>query len=680
MKSPRSFARPGALSALYLLAALACVALLYGAPPALASDKDWKPIEPAQLAMTAPVVEKDADAEALFWEVYVDDSKQFELSLRHYIRIKVFNERGRESQSKVDLPYFGGNKIKDIMARVIKPDGQIVELKKEDVFDRTIVKLSGVKVKAKSFALPGVEPGAIIEYRWREVYPYGSADKLRLQFQRDIPVQSVTYYIKPFMGMRYRPFNMGDARFVKDKDDFFKMSMANMPAFQEESRMPPEDEVRSWVYLYYSEDNKMSTDQYWNIIGRAFGEVLKDEMKVNDDVKSAVAGIVGDAKTPEEKLERIYDFCRTKIKNLNDDANGMTDDEKEKVKENKTPADTLKRGMGTGSDIDHLFAALAKAAGFDAHLALSGNRDDFFFTRDLANVAFLRSAFIAVRVGDGWQFFSPAEMYTPFGMLGWPEEGQDALIVDSKEPLWVKTPVAAPEKSVEKREGKFHLLEDGTLEGDVHIEYTGHLAAERKEYNDDDSATEREKTLQDKIKSQMGGTAEISNIQIENVTDPVKPFIYSFHVRIPSYAQRTGKRLFVQPAVFQHNIGALFPTSVRRHDVYFHYTWAEEDRVEITLPEGFALDNAESPSPLSGGDLSQYQPKVQVTSDGHTLIYTRKFYFGGKERVALNNLSFPVTSYSSLKGYFDALNKLDAHTIALKQGAQAAASGTTPNN
>ena len=54
-------------------------------------------------------------------------------------------------------------------------------------------------------------------------------------------------------------------------------------------------------------------------------------------------------------------------------------------------------------------------------------------------------------------------------------------------------------------------------------------------------------TFRDLIKEQMS-TAEISNIKIENVTDPAKPFVYAFHVRVPGYAQRTGKRLFLQPA------------------------------------------------------------------------------------------------------------------------------------
>src|SRR5215204_3662348 len=142
------------------------------AASALASGEDWKPIDPAQLALRTSVVEKEADAEGLFWEVRMDDNPEGDLIFTHYLRVKVFTERGRESQSKIDLLYgkFGGGEIKigDIAGRTIKPDGTIVELKKEDIFERTVVKASGVKFKARSFAMPAVEPGCIIEYRWRE--------------------------------------------------------------------------------------------------------------------------------------------------------------------------------------------------------------------------------------------------------------------------------------------------------------------------------------------------------------------------------------------------------------------------------------------------------------------------------------------------------------------------------
>ena len=71
--------------------------------------------------------------------------------LNHYVKIKVFTERGRESQSKIDIPYLSNWSIKDIAARTIKPDGSIDQIKKEDILERVIVKEGGRKIKAKSF-------------------------------------------------------------------------------------------------------------------------------------------------------------------------------------------------------------------------------------------------------------------------------------------------------------------------------------------------------------------------------------------------------------------------------------------------------------------------------------------------------------------------------------------------
>jgi len=640
---------------------LLCLALVV---PAVVFADDWRPVDPAEMALKAPVVEPDADAEAIFWEVRVDDSQIDQIAFNHHVRIKVFTDRGKETQSKVDLQYYNYSRIKDIAARVIKPDGTTVELKKDDIFDRTLVKLSGLKVKTKSFALPGIEPGAIVEYRWREVFPGGSANRLRLHFQRDIPVQNVSYYLKPFTGMGYQSFRMGDAKFVKDKGNFYRITMNNVKAFREEPRMPPENEVRSWVFLYYTDQEKPDSEKYWKDLGKAMFEATKDNMKVNDFIKAAVAGIIGDAATPEAKLQRIYDFCRIEIKNTSDDASGLSADEREKLKSNKSPADTLKNKRGTGGDIDMLFGALAKAAGFDARFAMSGNRDDMFFDRTLANVAFLGASFIAVQVGDKWQYFSPAETYTPFGMLGWPEEAQEVLITDPKAPVWANSGIAPPEKSVEKRTGKFQLLADGTLEGDVRIEYTGHLGAEKKEFNDDDSPAQREETVKESLKRRMS-TGELSDIKIENVTDPIKPFVYAYHVRVPGYAQKTGRRLFLQPGFFEHGGSAIFTAGNRQQSINFAYTWSEEDDIEIILPEGYTLDSPDAPAPIDPSatqQISGHKVRMSVTTDGRKLIYKRQFFFGGKD-----SIMFPVNAYTALKQLFDIVHKNDNHTITLKQ-------------
>lgn len=647
---------------------LLCIFAAFAASIQAAGD-EWKPIDAAHLALKAPTVEKEADAEGLFWEVKIDDNPEGDLIFDHYIRVKVFTERGRESQSKVDLLFgklYGDEiKIKDIAARTIKPDGSIVQLKKEDIYERTIVKGSGLKYKAKSFAMPAVEPGCIIEYRWREVRVNTDANYVRLQFQREIPVQRVQYSIKP-MSYENASFHSivlqgQNANWVKEKGGYYSTTMTNMPAVYEESRMPPEDEVKTWMLVFYQKatSEKPDTEKYWLELGKSYYERTKSLLKPNDEVKEMAASLTGTAKTDDEKIANLFDFCRYKIKPTRD----LTPDERAKLKDNKSPADTLKRGVGTGGDIDLLFAALANASGFDARIVLAPDRGDIFFNKTLPNSYFIRPQHIAVNVGGTWKFFNPGYSYLQLGMLRWQEEGQQSLITDPKNPVWVNTPMSSHEKSLVKRTAKLNLTDDGTLEGDVRVEFTGHFAVERKQELDEQSETEREENLKEEIKMQMSA-AEITNITIENATDQVKPLVFSYRVRFPGYATRTGKRLFLQPAFFQHGLKPLFATATRKYPIYFHYPWSENDEVEFALPKGYALDNADAPAPFGSGDISTYKPSLATSNDGSVLIYKRSFFFGGG-----GSLLYPVESYTAVKSYFDSVHKQDSHSVALKQSA-----------
>ncbi|MEO7507665.1 MAG: hypothetical protein ABIZ95_10545, partial [Pyrinomonadaceae bacterium] len=369
------------------------------------------------------------------------------------------------------------------------------------------------------------------------------------------------------------------------------------------------------------------------------------------------------ATTPEEKLAKIYEFCQTQIMNLVYDRT-MSKDARRKIKDSKNAGETLSRKMGRTSDIDQLFGAMTTAAGFETHVAIAGYRNDLFFNRSMANRYLIHIAAIAVKVDEEWRFFAPGDQFVPFGMLAWPEDGQDALIVNPSAPLWVKIPRSLPDKSQEKRTGKFRLLEDGTLDGDVRIEYTGQLGYLRKLNNYDDSVPEQEKTLTDEVKEAMS-TAELSNIHIENVSDPVKTFAYSFHVRVPGYAQKTGKRLFVQPGFFKHGKGPLFTATERKYDLYFHHSWSEEDNILIDLPAGYSLENAEQPAPITPemtGGIALHNVRMGLSKDGKTLMYRRSFFFGGK-----GTIFFPKTAYRSVKEMFDRIRTADDHSLALRQ-------------
>ena len=199
-------------------------------------DEGWRPVPPDQLQMKTPLVEAEADAEAIFWEVRLDDRKRDKLFYNHYVRVKIFTERGREKFSKFDIPFMKGKKVEDVAARVIKPDGTIIELAPSDIFERDIIQYGKIRVRAKSFAVPGIEPGVIVEYRYKETFKGDSAEGERLFFQRDIPIQRATYAVRPYKGIAlvYDFHNMPDTNFVEDGDGFYVATLTNVPAFKEE--------------------------------------------------------------------------------------------------------------------------------------------------------------------------------------------------------------------------------------------------------------------------------------------------------------------------------------------------------------------------------------------------------------------------------------------------------------
>ena len=67
----------------------------------------------------------------------------------------------------VEIPFIKeeGNNVVNVKARTIRPDGSIVNFEGKP-FEKSIVKAKGLKYMAKTFTLPDVPVGGIIEYSY----------------------------------------------------------------------------------------------------------------------------------------------------------------------------------------------------------------------------------------------------------------------------------------------------------------------------------------------------------------------------------------------------------------------------------------------------------------------------------------------------------------------------------
>jgi Domain of Unknown Function with PDB structure (DUF3857) len=648
----------------------------------LAGDEAWREVSQAELAMKSPKVEADADAEAIFWEVRIDDSSSSKLSKKHYVRVKIFTERGRENYSKIDIPYVKGIKIKDIAARVIRPDGSIVEIQKNEIFEREIVKTKKVKVKAKSFAIPNLEPGVIVEYRYQEVFDDSGAIGLELEFQRDIPIQTLSYYYKPYNKRKpiYQAYNFNDTNFVEDEKGYWVAKRTNIPSFKEEPMMPPLNNVRPWMQLQgvdinitnvrgggfsttfsISIKNPKIPLMYWGGVGAEHASLVEFMNKKSKEISKAAEQLISSASTDDEKLRKIYEFTQTQIKNSSFDP-AITDDERAKLPRPKKVEDVLKYNVANSMFIDMLFGAMANSLGFETRIVLAPDRRKTFFDPNMTNEDFIQPRCIAVKVGKDWKFYNPGVSYLPYGKLVWYEEDVWALLVGENSNAWQKTPFTDEKTSVSLRNADAKITEDGTLEAKIRVEFSGQEALVYRLENYDKSVSKQEDDLKQEILNQIK-TAEISNLAISNLSDTSKPIVYTYDLKVPNYAQKTGKRLFVQPGIFEFGNQPLFSAAERKYDVAFSYPWSEIDKIVIKLPEGFSLDNADAPSDIADPEkIGSLAIAMSIDKSKNILKYNRSFHFGRG-----GNLVFPVTAYKLVKNMFDEFHKANSHVITLKQ-------------
>src|SRR6266851_6064031 len=113
-------------------------------------------------AMKSVAFAPGASAVVLNWHQFVHDRDWYR---SEYLRIKILSEEGKK-YGDVEVRHIALLSVVDhIKARTIRPDGTIAPFDGK-TFDKVVVKMGGVRLIAKTFTLPDVQVGSIIEYRY----------------------------------------------------------------------------------------------------------------------------------------------------------------------------------------------------------------------------------------------------------------------------------------------------------------------------------------------------------------------------------------------------------------------------------------------------------------------------------------------------------------------------------
>src|SRR5262249_42766506 len=578
--------------------------------PACAQKEDWLPVTPAELQLKQVANDSGAPAIEVYYGNYIDDSVGYEFV---YHRIKVLAESGK-SYADVEIIGAVDADIANLKARTIHPDGSIVEFTGKP-FNKTVFKGRGIKLNAKAFTLPDVTIGSIVEYKYK--INYYSSDLWVLQ--HDLYTVREVFSFQP---RQYGEMLLWTGRNLKDplpnkKSGGFELEWKDVPAFQSEAQMPPEENYKPSVSFFYLSQSITKTDKYWEEVGKLLNDFYERYIGNRKEVREAALQAIGNEADPEKKLRLLYQRAQ-QIRNLSfERARTQEERKKEKLKDNSNLGDIVKRGYGDSEDVTAFFVGMARAAGFDAQMLLASSRRNSFFSPKLLSFRALTGPMALVKLNGNDVYLQPGVRFCPYGLMRWSNTSTEALRFDKKGGTFQTTPPLTHERSVTRRVAKMEVTEEGTLKGEITVEFQGQEALVRRlDARDDDDASKK-KDLESELQGWLPGGATIQLTSVQGWEAPDQPLVATFNVTMPGFAFFVGKRLLLPSLLFQSHQRDAFKHSERKYPVYFPYPFTERDRVELKLPPGYALESVPPKQDVHIG-YAQYQ-SVSV-SDGKLLI------------------------------------------------------------
>ncbi|MDD4980506.1 MAG: DUF3857 domain-containing protein [Candidatus Omnitrophica bacterium] len=596
-----------------------------------------------------------AGALVLFCDERIEVTAQnTQVSTLRYL-VKILNERGKEEFSESQIEYDSTyEKVELEYARIIKPDGTVVEVGSRHIRDVSkylnFPLYSNARVYIISF--PEITEGASIEYKVKilrnqlinkkdffTVYPLQAQEPIMTAHFSIVLPKDKPLHIKT-LNDKYNDFgaNLKCQPQQEDGRLIYGWHFKDIPQIIPESNMPPDAQINPSVLA--------STFSSWQEVYAWWWKLAQETIRADSAIKSKVRELTVNCGSEEEKAKTIYNFCAQKIRYVAVEYG-------QAGYEPHPAADIFRNKYGDCKDQAILLVTILKEAGLSAWPVLIPTRASYALNEDFPAM-FFNHCIAAVELKDKIIFMDPTAQTCPFGDLPEDDQGRAALIVKENGYQILDTPLYPASHNLKKQELMVKINSDESIavEGAI-FTYGIYDQAQRYWILYTPPELIRE-ALKERIQSISIG-ATLDKYNIENVSDLNTPVVLRYSFKGPEYFTVAGEnRIMPQLA---HLDTTLTAKDNRKYPIDFSVLDIEEAAVEIEIPQYFSVSHM-PPGVLE--DSPWFKFIVEYNQKNN------KIYF--RQRIELKKSIVPEKEYPDFKVFFEGLAKKIKQRIVLEKG------------
>lgn len=630
--------------------------------------REFKKIETKDFEVKAPEDDPDAEAIVLFdigKTRFYDTGDGLNIKFTRITRILILKESGLD-WAEISIPLYKPRNEEPERLQNLKAssynmvDGGIhyTELDNESIFEERI----NENWIRKTFAMPAVKVGTIIEYEYQLISPY-VVNLPDWEFQNRIPTLYSRYEvgITPFYEYTFLLQGTKSVDSYKYVDELYEKSfyttkyhdrvhefiMENIPAFKDESYITSVQDYiikidfqLSRIWSPYGASTDFLTT--WEAMNEKFykhddfGGFIKKSEKIANKIFSENLSI--DGLDDRKKCKLIVDYVKE-----NFSWNG-----RDRKFAEKSPKDFLKEASGSNSEINLFLVGMLRAAGINAKPVLISTRDHGRIRTDYPYAHLFNYVIVIAEVKGRFILTDGTDPLLAYSRIPSRCINHQGLIINKDEEAWVNVTNSMAFPSSVYKEIKLKVdLDELVINCEFNNQSNEYLALKNKKSygRNPDLFIE---SLENK------GFENVDDIMAMNLKVPGKPFIINYKANYPLdyFEDKILVAPFLNLPISENELKQ--PERLYPVDMNYKKNWKYNSLIDIPeghqilkTPEDFLMDNAIMKIELKSEKIGKY---LAVTG---IIEYKKAVY--------------PPEDYKKLRSYINIIIKRFNDKIVFKE-------------
>jgi hypothetical protein len=651
-------------AALLAVAALAAALAPAARPARAATASDDVPawLKAAAVAV-APAYDKDVPGVVVNDESTMTVGGDGRVTTVTTYAVRLLTRAGFDSaKAAVGYSTEDGNKVLELRAWLIRPDGSVKKYGKNETLDRvadtgSLYDESRVReIDAERDA----EVGAVFGFQHTtEERPWFPQEEW--WFQTDMPSLASRFTLVLPAGWKASGTVFNAPKLDPSvTGNSYTWEMRNLPRVEDEPSSPSMRSLAAHLAVKYgpaANSAAFRNFDTWADVSRWYTELADPQAALDDPLALKARELTASARTELEKIQAIGRYVQNlQYVSVQIGIGGWRPHPANQV---------FAKQYGDCKDKATLMRAMLRAAKLDSYAVLIYSGDRTRVREEWVSPGQFNHCILAVRVSDETRapsviqhptlgrllIFDATDPSTQVGDLPEHEQGSFALVAAGDGGSLLRMPVTPPEQNMLSREVEAGLAADGSLTAKLHQSTEGQSAARWRGMFKGLAPSAFTRVIERWV---SGGAAGAKFDKIEPQDAAEGRFALDVEFTAGQYGQTMQNRLLVfKPALFARGDSLRLSNPTRKYPLVLESLGFNET-VRIKLPAGFDVDEVPDPVKVDS-DFGSYAASYEV-KDGQ-LLYTR--------RLVQRALTVPAEKYAEVRAFFGRVRASEEAPVVL---------------